>query len=147
MSDRQTPTVLLIEDSDEDYEATVRTFKKIGRAVEVRRCADGDEALDLLFGRRPPAADWRSPQLILLDLNLPATDGRDVLIQLKQDARLRAIPVVILTTSANGQDVAACYHDGANGYVLKPVNLDQFATLLRQVCDYWFGAVLLPEGV
>jgi CheY-like chemotaxis protein len=140
------PTLLLVEDSDEDYETALRTFKKLGRPITIWRCADGDDALDMLFCRGAYAERTDRPSLILLDLNLPATDGREVLSLIKHDATLKSIPVVILTTSANDQDVATCYANGANGYLLKPVDLDHFARVLKSVYDYWFGAVLLPHG-
>ncbi|HYF65534.1 MAG TPA: response regulator [Herpetosiphonaceae bacterium] len=140
------PTLLLVEDSDEDYETALRTFKKLGRPLTIWRCADGDDALDLLYRRGAHANRTDQPSLILLDLNLPATDGREVLSLIKHDAALKSIPVVILTTSANAQDVAACYANGASGYLLKPVDLEHFAQVLKDVYDYWFGAVLLPHG-
>lgn len=140
-------SLLMVEDSDEDYEATMRALNKLGVSAEVIRCTDGDDALDLLRRRGAYTArsDARAPNLILLDLNLPTSDGCEVLAEIKNDTTLRSIPVVILTTSASPKDIEACYRNGANSYLRKPMNLNQFTSMLRLVCDYWFGTVLLPE--
>jgi len=140
--------LLVIEDSDEDYEATRRTLHKISPTLQFARCVDGDDALDRLFRRAAYAAPTVAPRpsLILLDLNLPATDGREVLEKIKSDASLRSIPVVVLSTSANPKDVDVCYRNGASSYLLKPVNLQQFRQQLKLLFDYWFGTVLLPEA-
>lgn len=140
-------TLLVVEDSDEDFEATLRTLKKIGATAQISRCVDGDDALDRLFSRGiySPPSEMPTPSLILLDLNLPATDGREVLEQIKRDEKLKSIPVVVLTTSSNPKDVDVCYRNGANSYVLKPVNLQQFTDQLKLMYDYWFDMVLLPE--
>ncbi len=146
---RSTPSqqLLVIEDSDEDYETTLRTLKKIGAAVTITRCIDGDDALDRLFRRGIYSAPTSLPvpSLILLDLNLPATDGREVLEMLKRDQLLKLIPVVVLTTSSNPKDIEVCYRNGANSYLVKPVNLQQFTQQMKLVYDYWFGVIQLPE--
>jgi CheY-like chemotaxis protein len=139
--------LLVVEDSDEDYETTRRTLKKIGASVMISRCVDGDDALDRLFRRGIYAISdaMPLPSLILLDLNLPATDGREVLERIKRDEMLKSIPVVVLTTSSNPKDVEVCYRNGANSYMLKPVNLQQFTHQLKLMYEFWFNAVLLPE--
>ena len=141
------PSLLVVEDSDEDYEATRRALKKVGARVAITRCFDGDVALVLLHRRGAYAARSaeRLPTLVLLDLNLPATDGREVLAEIKRDAALRSIPVVILTTSLNPKDVAVCYGNGANTYLVKPVNFEHFTNTIKLLCDYWFGTAVLPE--
>lgn len=137
-------SVLLIEDSDADSEATVRALNRCRARLAVHRCKDGDEALGFLRGLAGEI-DSTNPAVILLDLNLPGTDGRDVLEQIKADGALRHIPVVILTTSSDRSDVAFCYRKGASGYMTKPVDLRQFAIAIRDFCAYWFEAVVLPE--
>ena len=143
----QSPLLLVVEDSDEDFEATQRTLKKIGAGATIVRCVDGDDALDRLFRRGiySAPANLPVPSLILLDLNLPATDGREVLAMIKRDNALKLIPVVVLTTSSNPKDIDVCYRNGANSYMIKPVNLQQFTYQLQLVYNYWFGAVQLPE--
>ena len=140
--------ILLVEDSPEDYEATVRAFRKSGLVNAIFRCEDGDEALDFLGrrGRYEDAAQAPRPGIILLDLNLPGTDGREVLAQIKADPRHRDIPVLILTTSADEQDVARCYHSGANSYIMKPVDLDGFLRAIQRLTEFWFEVVILPRG-
>jgi CheY-like chemotaxis protein len=118
-------------------------------AAPIARCVDGDDALDRLFqrGMYSAPATLPIPSLILLDLNLPATDGREVLEMIKRDETLKSIPVVILTTSSNPKDIEECYRNGANSYLLKPVNLQQFTHQLKLMYDYWFNAVLLPGSL
>lgn len=144
---RLSPSLLLVEDSDEDFEATARSLFKISPNLTIARCVDGDDALDYLYRRGAYLGRHGSPPptLILLDLNLPASDGREVLAEIKGDARLARIPVVVLTTSANPRDIEACYSNGANSYLIKPVNMPAFTRMLQLLCDYWFSAVTLPE--
>jgi CheY-like chemotaxis protein len=140
--------ILVVEDSPEDYEVTIRAFKKANLANPVFRCQDGEEALDFLHQRGTYAEPGRAPRpsLILLDLNLPGTDGREVLAQVKGDPRLRTIPVVVLTTSADERDVESCYRAGANSYIQKPVSLESFLRAIQVLKNYWFEIVLLPRS-
>lgn len=139
-------TLLLVEDSPEDLEATLRALARTGRERAVRHCADGDEALDYLLRRGRFAGRGAAPRpsLVLLDLNLPGIDGRELLGELKSHPELRAIPVVVLTTSDDPQDVDACYLAGASGYVQKPVLHEDLVGALRRLEDFWFGTVELP---
>lgn len=149
MSLQHTPNqpILLVEDSPEDFEATVRAFKKSGLKNPIVRCEDGDSALDYLFRRGPWADPETSPRpgVILLDLNLPGTDGREVLQEIKKHDQLRHIPIIVLTTSNDDRDVEGCYQAGANSYVQKPVDMDGFIRAIERLNGYWFEVVVLPK--
>ncbi|GAB3114303.1 response regulator [Streptomyces calidiresistens] len=135
--------VLLVEDDPGDELMTREAFEdnKIGNTLHVVR--DGEEALDFLY-RRGAHPDAPRPDLILLDLNLPKYDGRQVLQQIKSDADLAHIPVVVLTTSAAEEDILRSYKLHANAYVTKPVDLDQFIAAVRQIDDFFVQVVRLP---
>ncbi|MCP4409423.1 MAG: response regulator [Gammaproteobacteria bacterium] len=139
--------ILIVEDNNEDYEATKRAFRKAGLRNSLYRCEDGDEALDYLHRRGKYAAAETSPRpgIILLDLNLPGTDGREVLRGIKSDKRLLTIPVIVLTTSDDELDIQKCYEEGANSYMHKPVDLEGFFSAIRRMKDYWFEVVILPK--
>lgn len=140
--------ILLVEDSPEDFEATVRALRRAGLANPIARCEDGDDALDYLYQRGQYATPGSAPRpgIILLDLNLPGTDGREVLAELKADDALRSIPVVILTTSTDERDVTRCYSAGANSYIKKPVDLDSFMLAIQRLKEFWFEVVIVPRG-
>jgi two-component system, response regulator len=144
MPDRIGQPILLVEDSPEDYESMLRAFQKAGLANPIVRCATGDEALDFLH-RRGTCVDAPSPGIILLDLNLPGTDGREVLQDIKRTEELQQIPVVVLTTSNDSRDVTECYRAGANSYIQKPVDVDGFLRAMQSLRDYWFEVVILPR--
>ena len=140
--------LLLVEASPEDYETTLRALRRSGLGNRIFRCGDGDDALDDLYRRgtyTDPAAAPR-PGLILLDLNLPGTDGREVLAEIKGHDELKSIPVIMLTTSNAQDDVEACYNDGASSYIQKPVDLPGFVEAIRRLKDYWFEIVILPKS-
>ena len=138
--------ILVVEDSDEQYTAVLRAFHKAEILNPVARCTDGDEALDYLFrsGRFGACPEARRPAVVLLDLNLPGTDGRDVLERMKADESLRRIPVVILTTSESPSDIELCYRGGASSYIIKPIRFDDFLKKVRALKEYWFETVALP---
>jgi two-component system response regulator len=138
--------LLVIEDSPEDFEATRRTLVKAGFDNPIVHLPDGDQALEYLFGSRPRRTRRPTPGLILLDLNLPGTDGRQVLTRVKADPQLRQVPVVVMTTSRDNRDVRECYRAGANSYIQKPLDLTGFQRALRTLRDYWFDVVVLPPG-
>ena len=144
MPDSPIQPILLVEDSPEDYETTQRALRRSGLKNPIYRCADGDEALDFLF-RRGAHAGAPRPGVVLLDLNLPGTDGREVLSEIKSDPELKQIPVIVLTTSSDDGDVAACYRAGANSYIQKPVDLDGFMAAIERLNGYWFEVVILPK--
>jgi CheY-like chemotaxis protein len=136
--------VLLVEDDPGDELMTREAFEdnKIGNTLHVVR--DGEEALDFLY-RRGDHTDAPRPDLILLDLNLPKYDGRQVLEKIKSDPELAHIPVVVLTTSAAEEDILRSYKLHANAYVTKPVDLDQFIAAVRQIDDFFVQVVRLPR--
>jgi two-component system response regulator len=140
-------SLLLVEDSPEDREATIRALKRAGIANPIQCCINGDDALDYLFRRGKyvdPAVSPR-PNVILLDLNMPGTDGREVLSQVKASGALKSIPVIVLTTSTDERDIEGCYQMGANSYVKKPVDLEGFMRSIQRLKDYWFEVVILPK--
>jgi len=141
--------ILLVEDSPEDFEMTVRSLQKAGLKNPIHHCCDGDEALDYLY-RRGAYADSPNtplPGIILLDLNMPGTDGREVLEELKNDEALGLIPIIVLTTSADERDVQDCYSMGANSYIQKPLDFEGFMKAMSGLKDYWFEVVVLPKQV
>lgn len=142
-----TQTILIVEDSDDDFFATERAFKKSGLRNPIKRCVTGDQALDYLYHRGEFSAleTVLSPGIILLDLNLPGTDGREVLHVLKSDPTRRKIPVIVLTTSNAEQDIERCYAEGANSYVQKPVSMAGFVEAISRLREYWFEVAVLPK--
>lgn len=140
--------ILMVEDSDEDFAAVQRALRDAPVEFPIYRCTTGEEALEFLhrLGRYADPACSPRPSLILLDLNVPGTDGRAVLKRVKRDEGLKAIPVIILTTSSNPKDVETCYRDGANGYQVKQVNYANFRRAIHMMVDYWFTAAMLPAG-
>jgi two-component system response regulator len=133
--------VLLIDDNDDDVEATLRAFKRTNLKNHFVRAATGAEAIALLRDRKV------QPGLILLDLNMPGLDGRRVLAILKGDNEFRKIPVVVLTTSSDDRDIDECYQLGANTYIQKPVDLDGLFAAIQRLKDYWFEIALLPRDL
>lgn len=133
--------ILLIDDNDDDVEATLRAFKRTNLKNAVVRAATGAEAIAMLRERRV------HPGLILLDLNMPGLDGRRVLAILKGDNDLRRIPIVVLTTSNDERDIEECYQLGANTYIQKPVDLDGLFAAVQRLKDYWFEIALLPREI
>ena len=136
--------ILLVEDNPGDVRLTVEGLNegKVRNNLHVAR--DGVEALAFLR-RQAQFADAVRPDLILLDLNLPRKDGREVLAEIKSDADLKTIPVVVLTTSRAEQDVLNSYQLQANCYITKPVDLEQFITVVRSIEDFWLTIVTLPR--
>jgi CheY-like chemotaxis protein len=141
----RTIEILLVEDNPGDARLTLEAFKE-GRVLNnLVVMKDGVEALAYLR-RRGPYATAKTPDLILLDLNLPRKSGREVLAEIKADEQLRVIPVVVLTTSADDQDVARAYNQHANCYITKPVDLEQFLRVVHSIEDFWLTLVRLPEN-
>jgi CheY-like chemotaxis protein len=135
--------VLLVEDDDGDVLMTREAFEHHKIRNHLHVVQDGEEALQFLR-REGPYADAPKPGLILLDLNLPKRDGREVLAELKADPELRVIPVVVLTTSEAEEDILRSYTLHANAYVSKPVDFDRFIDVIRQIDDFFVTVVKLP---
>jgi two-component system, response regulator len=137
--------VLLIEDSLEDANLVIQTLKDFQPGIAISTVRDGAEALDCLFGTGVYKSPY-TPQLILLDLNLPKVSGLEVLRVIRSYARTSVIPVVIFSDSPAEQKVAEGYKLGANSYILKPHDLEQFRQMVRQIAAYW-TKVLMPQGM
>lgn len=139
--------LLIVEDSDDDYEATERALRHSGNLLNpLLRCRNGQEALDFIYheGEFTPDNAPR-PGLILLDLNMPGVDGREVLLKLKSDENVKDIPVIVLTTSSSERDIEECYKYGANTYITKPVELDGFFKAIERLKEYWLEIAILPK--
>lgn len=136
--------VLLVEDNPGDVRLTQEAFKEGRVLVNLTVASDGVEAMDVL-AKRGPHANRTRPDLILLDLNLPRKNGREVLVEIKADADLKRIPVIVMTTSKAEQDIHKAYNLNANCYITKPVDLDQFLNVVRSIEDFWLTIVTLPQ--
>ena len=136
--------ILLVEDDPADVELTVETLEDSKISIHLDVVNNGEEALAFLR-KEGEFAEAGRPDLLLLDLNMPRMDGRQVLRHVKSDDRLKTIPVVVLTTSSAEEDVARSYFEGANCYITKPVGLDEFAKVVRTIEDFWFTVVRLPD--
>jgi CheY-like chemotaxis protein len=141
-------TILLVEDNPDDEVLTVRELKKQPIASEIIAVRDGVEALDYLFGKGQYAScdPHRLPTMVLLDLKLPKVDGLEVLRRIRAHERTKHIPVVMLTSSDDRRDVVESYRLGANSYVCKPVNFDQFQEAVRHVQYYWLRLNVPPPS-
>jgi CheY-like chemotaxis protein len=133
--------ILLVDDSEADVRFTIEALKEAKLRNEIHVAYDGESAMEYL--RRP---DQRRPDLILLDLNLPGMDGREVLAEVKADPVLSVIPVVILTTSQAEEDVLRSYRLHANCYVTKPVDLNQFIRVVQSIEEFWLTVVSLAPN-
>ena len=136
--------ILLVEDNPGDVRLTLEVFKESKMHNNLSSVGDGVEALAFLR-REGKYIQSPRPDLILLDLNLPKKDGREVLAEIKEDPDLRRIPVVVLTTSRAERDVVRSYNLHANCYISKPIDLEQFITVVRSIEDFWLAIVKLPS--
>jgi CheY-like chemotaxis protein len=138
--------ILLVEDNPADVKITQRALRDSGLAVDLIVVRDGQEAVEYLMrqGTYAQTDDWRSPDLILLDLNLPRLTGREVLLRIRARPELRTVPVVVLTTSCRPEDVHELYAAGANTYIEKPQDFARFVQVLQTIHHYWLNTALLP---
>lgn len=134
--------ILIVEDSEDDFEATQRAFAKANFRNPIAHAVSGEEAVAYL---RSPASP--RPGLILLDLNMPGLDGRKTLQLIKANEDTKNIPVIVLTTSNDERDIQDCYAFGANTYIQKPVDLDALFAAIRRLKEYWFEIAVLPKGM
>lgn len=136
--------LLVVEDSDEDFATVLDAARAAGLPHEIRRATSGEECLRLLGeNEREHRAN---PRLILLDLNTTQGDGREALRRIRQNERLRALPLVVLSTSSNPRDLYFCYAAGANAYHTKPVSYPEHLQTLRAIFEYWLTRVALPDA-
>ena len=124
-----------------------RLLQRSPTVIPIQRCVNGDQALAFLYrtGNYGDREQAPRPGLIVLDLNLPGIDGREVLRRIKQDENIKSIPVVVLTTSNNPKDVEDCYRYGVNSYIVKPINFSQLKRDVQMLVDYWFEVTTLPN--
>lgn len=142
--DRRRRIIVVVADDDADDRLMIReAFEEAALPVELRFVEDGEQLMDLLQ-RRGAFRESPSPDLILLDLNMPRKDGREALHEIKSDPTFQQIPVVVLTTSQQEEDVQRSYQLGANSFIIKPVTFDGLVEAMRAVGEYWFATVRLP---
>ncbi len=137
--------ILLVEDNAQDVELTQLALDRAGVSGRLHVARDGEEAMSFLR-REAPFESAPRPDLVLLDLNMPRKDGRQVLDEIKHDPELHRIPVVVLTTSEAESDVMASYDLHCNSYLVKPIGLDALTQTVRTLADYWFSVVCLPPS-
>ncbi|MBE9007789.1 response regulator [Fortiea sp. LEGE XX443] len=146
MTKKLNKPLLVVEDSNEDFKMLQRLMQRMAVQNPIYRCTNGDEVLDFLYqeesSQNPNGAS--KPSVILLDLNLPGIDGRDLLERLKQDMSFKKIPIVIFTTSSNPKDIEFCYQKGANGYLVKPMDAQELQKTVQAFVEYWLERNTLP---
>lgn len=142
--DKKIP-ILVVEDNLHDFEVLERAFMKAEIGVPLHRCNDGEEALMLLYGEHKGEYPKNLlPSLILLDLNMPGMDGHALLESVKDDDKLKHIPIIVLTSSANEQDVILSYKNGANSYIQKPSNINDYVDMVKDIEHYWYARSIIP---
>lgn len=132
-----TQNVLVIDDSIEDFEAIKWAFRKTSPNTHITHCSSSETVMDLLH-------EIETPDLILLDLNMPGRCGKDILADIKKDKIFNHIPIIILSTSGSHTDIKYCYQNGANSYMQKPFDLKFLVHNVRNLCNYWFDTAILP---
>lgn len=144
LSGRRPAEVLLVEDNQGDVVLARESFKRVGMAVNLHQVDNGEQCLAFL--RKEGAyAHAPTPDLVLLDLNMPGMDGREALAAIVTDPQLRRLPVIVLTTAASDEDVRQVYDLRGSSYIIKPLTFVEFQEAMRTLCDYWFNTVVLPS--
>ncbi|WP_114416727.1 response regulator [Marinospirillum perlucidum] len=136
--------VLLVEDEPADAHLVRLAFRESQLDIQMDQVVDGLDALAYLK-KDPPYEQAATPGLILLDLNMPRMNGREFLAEVKKDAGLKRLPVVVLTTSDAEQDIESCYESGASGFITKPIDIDQFIHVIKSLGDYWSNVLKIPR--
>lgn len=136
--------ILLVEDNEGDVFLTKKAFDKAKIANTLHVAPDGEVALEMLR-KQGEYSDRKTPDMVLLDINLPKKDGKQVLKEIKEDENLRRVPVVILTSSQAEQDVLKTYDLQASSYIVKPIDLEKFQEVVQAIEDFWFSVVVLPN--
>ncbi len=154
MTKRLHEPLLVVEDSNEDFRMLQRLMRLMAVQNPIHRCTNGDEVLEFLYRQGSAAYNKDDalgkseavlrPSVILLDLNLPGIDGRDILVRLKQDSSFKEIPIVVFTTSSNPKDIELCYQRGANGYLVKPMDSQELKKTIQAFVNYWLEANTPP---
>ena len=144
MLDKTTANILLVEDNPADVLLMQEAFSDSTIVEDIHIAIDGEEALDFVH-KKGKFQDAITPDLILLDLNLPKIDGREVLAELNKDDRLRRIPVIVLSSSKVEKDILESYDNSANCYIVKPIELEKFVKIVEMIESFWFGLASLPD--
>jgi len=133
------PYILLVEDNPEDLALALFAFRKSPLPCGIETARDGEEALNFIFSRGPFSGEppKARPRFILLDLKLPKITGLEVLRELKSDTAQKSIPVIVMTSSSQEKDMVECYRQGANSYIQKPIDFQQFQNIINELCSYW----------
>jgi len=139
--------IIIAEDDEDDYLLTIEALKEAGVDTKIKWVKDGEELMNYLepIGASQKQTRAEFPSLILLDLNMPRKDGREVLYEIKKSDTLRKIPVIVLTTSKADTDISHAYDLGVNSYIQKPVRFNEFVEVVKVLSNYWFNIVKLPD--
>ncbi len=137
--------ILLVEDSDDDVELTRLGFKRARFAVKLHHVSNGEECMSFLR-KQGRYAGVPTPDLVLLDLNMPRMDGNEVMEEVSRDHALKHLPIVVLTSSKAEEDILRSYKLRCSSYLVKPINFEGFATMIQSLSDYWFTLVTLPPN-
>lgn len=140
---RNDPPILIVEDSDEDFDTVIEAAKQSNVDRSIQRVTNGDECLDFVLGT---GASPSPPAIVFMDLNTPGADGRTALSTIRATPILRSLPIIVLSTSFNPKDVEHCYGHGVNAYHIKPLRYPDYLALMRELFTYWLQRVVLPDA-